>query len=83
MVESNHRHLYVKQIRSHYANEAGLSTKNHFWKVDPRDDLFLYRVMVLSHSKVRYEPSSVPDHSVVLVDIDSSSILGFPPNPLR
>lgn len=22
VVESNHRHLYVKQIRSHYANEA-------------------------------------------------------------
>jgi hypothetical protein len=43
----------------------------------------LYRVMVLNHSKVRYEPSLVPDHSVVLVDIDSSSILGFPPNPLR
>ena len=21
-MESNHRHLYVKQIRSHYANEA-------------------------------------------------------------
>jgi hypothetical protein len=23
----------------------------------------LYRVMVLSHSRVRYEPSLVPDHS--------------------
>ena len=41
----------------------------------------LYREMVMLHSKVRYEPSLVLDLSVVLVDIDSSSILGFPPNP--
>ena len=43
----------------------------------------LYREMVTLHSKVGYEPSLVLDLSVVLVDIDSSSILGFPPNPLR
>lgn len=43
----------------------------------------LYREMVMLYSIVGYEPSMVLDLSMFLVDIDSSSILGFPPNPLR
>ena len=38
--------------------------------------------MVTLHSIVGYEPSMVLDLSVVVVDIDSSPTLGFPPNPL-
>ena len=43
--------------------------------------IILYREMVTLHSIVGYEPSMVLDLSMFLVDIGSSPILGFPPNP--
>lgn len=76
MVESNHRHLYVKQIRSHYANKVissvfpecqyifGLSFIVTNYSTTSQQILTYktcsYRWVVSNHRQLPYERSALP-----------------------
>jgi hypothetical protein len=80
-MELNHHHLYVRQIRSHYAIGAKCMFLN-FPLINIQTKCILYRWVGLNHRHLPYERSALPlSYISILVDIDSSSILGFPPNP--
>ena len=61
--ELNPHHLYVRQIRSHYAIEAKCMFLN-FPLINIQTKCILYREMVTLHSIVGYEPSVVLDLSM-------------------